>query len=90
MDVIVRDYIYATGVLIKKYKTLVKIEVKHISRERNDCKQYSLRSNRFQSSYCVKKVRAGAKKRWKEKGKGRRGNACPQTPRFWKMPLDIV
>ena len=29
----VRGYIYATGVLIKKYRTLVKIEVKHISRE---------------------------------------------------------
>ena len=84
----VRGYIYATGVLIKKYRTLVKI--KHISREGNDCQQYSLRSNLFQSSYWAKNVRAGAKKRWKEKGKGRRGNACPQTPRFWKMPLDIV
>ena len=50
----------------------------------------SLRSKRFQSSYSAK-VRAGAKKKkkWKGKGEGRRGNACPQTPRFWKMPLDI-
>ena len=46
----------------------------------------SLRSKRFQSSYCAK-VRAEAKKRLK--GEGRRGNACPQTPRFWKTPLDI-
>ena len=22
-------------------------------------------------------------------GEGRRGNACPQAPRFWKTPLDI-
>ena len=48
----------------------------------------SLRSKRFQSSYCAK-VRAEAKKRLKGEGEGRRGNACPQTPRFWKMPLDI-
>ena len=48
---------------------------------------YSLHSKRFQSSYCAK-VRAEAKKkRWK--GEVRRGNACPQTPRFWKTPLDI-
>ena len=46
----------------------------------------SLRNKRFQSSYCAK-VRAEAKKRLK--GEGRRGNACPQTPRFWKTPLDI-
>ena len=39
----------------------------------------SLRSKRFQSSYCAK-VRAEAKKRLKGEGKGRRGNACPQTP----------
>ena len=29
---------------------------------------------------------------WEQKkrgGEGRRGNACPQTPRFWKTPLDI-
>ena len=48
----------------------------------------SLRSKRFQSSYCAK-VRAEAKKRLKGEGEGRRGNACPQTPRFWKTPLDI-
>ena len=49
---------------------------------------FSLRSMRFQSSYCAK-VRVGAKKRLKGEGEGRRGNACPQTPRFWKTPLDI-
>ena len=76
----VRDYIYATGVLIKKYKTLVKIEVKHISRERNDCKQYSLRSNRFQSSYCVKKVRAGAKKKVEGEGEGEKRKRLPANP----------
>ena len=48
----------------------------------------SLRSKRFQSSYCAN-VRAEAKKRLKGEGEGRRGNACPQTPRFWKTPLDI-
>ena len=37
-------------------------------------------------SYCAK-VRAEAKKRLKGEGEGRRGNACPQTPRFWKTPL---
>ena len=41
----------------------------------------SLRSKRFQSSYSAK-VGAGAKKKWKGEGKGRRGNACPQTPSF--------
>ena len=25
----------------------------------------------------------------KKGGEGRRGNACPQTPCFWKTPLDI-
>ena len=35
-------------------------------------------------------VKAGAKKKWKGEGEGRRGNACWQTPRFWKMPLDIL
>ena len=54
---------------------------------RNDVK-CSLRSKRFQSSYCAK-VRAEAKKRLKGEGEGRRGNACLQTPRFWKTPLDI-
>ena len=48
----------------------------------------SKRSKRFQSSYCAK-VREEAKERLKGKGEGRRGNACPQTPRFWKAPLDI-
>ena len=80
VDVMVRDYIYATGVLIKKYKTLVKIVVKHISRERNDCKQYSLRSNRFQSSYCVKKVRAGAKKKVEGEGEGEKRKRLPANP----------
>ena len=49
---------------------------------------FSLRSKRFQSSYCAK-VRAEAKKWLKGEGEGRRGNACPQTPRFWKNSLDI-
>ena len=46
----------------------------------------SLRSKRFQSRYS-EEVRAWAKKKWK--GEGRRANDYPQTPRFWKMPLDI-
>ena len=33
------------------------------------------------------KVIAEAKKRLK--GEGRRANACPQTPRFWRTPLGI-
>ena len=37
----------------------------------------------------ARKLRAEAKKRLKGEGEGRRGNACPQTPRFWKTPLDI-
>ena len=48
----------------------------------------SLRSKRFQSSYSTK-VRAWAKKKWKGEREGRRGNYCPQTPQFWKTPLDI-
>ena len=48
----------------------------------------SLRNKRFQSSYCAK-VRAEAKKGLKGEGEGERGNACPQTPRFWKTPLEI-
>ena len=48
---------------------------------------FSLRSKHFQSSHCVK-VRAGAKNKVKGGWEGRRGNACPQTPRFWKTPLD--
>ena len=83
----VRDYIYATGVLIKKYKTLVKIEVKHISRERNDCKQYSLRSNRFQSSYCAKKVRAGAKKGGRRRGRGEEETLARKPHDSGKCPL---
>ena len=51
--------------------------------------RHSLRSKRFQSSYSRKLLRAEAKKRLKGDGEGRRGNACPQTPRFWKTPLDI-
>ena len=47
----------------------------------------SLPSKHFQSSHCVK-VRAGAKNKVKEGREGRRGNACPQTPRFWKTPFD--
>ena len=31
-----------------------------------------------------------SKKKMERGGEGRRGNACPQTPRFWKMPLDIL
>ena len=36
-----------------------------------------------------RKLEREQKKRWKGEGEGRRGNACPQTPRFWKTPLDI-
>ena len=46
----------------------------------------SLRSKRFQSSYCAK---VGAKAKKKKNWKGERGYACPQTPRFWKTSLDI-
>ena len=28
------------------------------------------------------------KKKRKGEGEGRRGNVCPETPRFWKTPLD--
>ena len=51
----------------------------------------SLRSKRFQSSYCTK-VRTGAKKKKDGRGierEGGRGNACLQTRWFWKTPLDI-
>ena len=63
------------------YKILTKYIAKRLEKV-----LYSLRSKRFQSSYCAK-VRADAIKRmWKEEGEGegegRRGNACPQTPRF--------
>ena len=37
----------------------------------------------------ARKVERKQKKRLKGEGEGRRGNACPQTPRFWKTPLDI-
>ena len=37
----------------------------------------------------ARKVWAEAKKRLKGEGEERRGNTCPQTPRFWKTPLDI-
>ena len=36
------------------------------------------------------RVIAGTKTKWKGEGEGRRGNTCPQTPRFWKTPLHIV
>ena len=50
----------------------------------------SLRSKSFPSSYCVK-VRAGAEnKKVEGGGEGKRGNACLQTPRFWKTLLDIL
>ena len=29
------------------------------------------------------------KTKWKGEGVGRKGNACTQTPRFWKTPLEI-
>ena len=41
--------------------------------------KFSLYSKRFQSSYCAKFV-AKANLKWSGEGKGRRGNACPQTP----------
>ena len=61
---------------------------RHNHRESTQSVCVSLRSKRFQSSYCAK-VRAEAKKKLKGEGEGRRGNACPQTPRFRKTPLDI-
>ena len=59
----------------------------------NERASFALHAHSFESpigcqlSYCAN-VRAGAKK-WKEEGVGRKGNACPQTPRFWKTPLEI-
>ena len=42
------------------------------------------------SPYLLACVASEAKKEGlKGEGEGRRGNACPQTPRFWKTPLDI-
>ena len=41
--------------------------------------KFSLHSKRFQSSYCAKVV-AKANLKWSGERKGRRGNACPQTP----------
>ena len=49
----------------------------------------SLRSKRFQSRYYIARKLEREQKKWKGEGEGRRGNACPQTPRFWKTPLDI-
>ena len=50
----------------------------------------SLRSKRFQSSYSVKVGTEAKRKKMEGGGVGeKRRNACPQTPRFWKMPLDI-
>ena len=70
------------------WRTVLKLKTKEGIRESDEkMRNASLCSKRFQSSYCAK-VRAEAKKkRWK--GEGRRGNACPQTPLFWKTPLDI-
>ena len=46
---------------------------------RNVCQQrYSLRSKRFQSSYSAK-FGAGAKKKWKGEGEGRRGNSFSKS-----------
>ena len=45
--------------------------------------KFSLHSKRFQSSYCAKVV-AKANLKWSGEGKGRKGNACPQTP--WSFP----
>ena len=44
----------------------------------------SLRSKRFQSSYSAK-VRAGAKKKWKGEGEGRRGN----WPVTWEININV-
>ena len=41
------------------------------------------------SRVIARKLERGQKKKWKGEGEGRRGNDCPQTPRFWKTPLDI-
>ena len=46
----------------------------------------SLRSKRFQSSYCAQREQ---KKKWRGEGEGRRGSTCPPTSWFWKTPLDI-
>ena len=67
--------------------TIVIKDFKHKTTRRHF--SVTLRSKRFQSSYSAK-VRGGAKQKWKGEGEGRRGNACLQTPRFWKTPLDIL
>ena len=41
------------------------------------------------SRVIARKLEREQKKKWKGEGERRRGNACPQTPRFWKTPLDI-
>ena len=48
----------------------------------------SLLSKRFQSRYYAK-VKAGAKKKMQGERGGEKRNVCPQTPQFWKTPLDI-
>ena len=50
----------------------------------------SLRSKRFQSSHCAK-VRAGAKKRWKGEGEGRKVSFFPlPVPRHFCFRPDIL
>ena len=45
--------------------------------------------NRPTVSYHITENKRKNKKKKKRGGKGRRGNASPQTPRFCKTPLDI-
>ena len=46
--------------------------------------EYNLHGKRFRSSSSRKLEREQKKKGMRGEGKGSKGNACPQTPRFWK------
>ena len=41
------------------------------------------------SRVIARKIEREQKNKWKGEGEVTRRNACPQTPRFWKTPLDI-
>ena len=64
----------------KKKKKILACEIKV---EKGVClrrvAKFILRRQRFQLSYCAK-VLAKANLKWSGEGKGRRGDACPQTP----------
>ena len=55
---------------------------------KNIPRYYSLRSKLFQSSYCAK-VRAGAEKKGRRKGRGEEETLARKPLDFCKTPLDI-